>query len=108
MLRTLTLNGQQELEFLVDTGFEGELALPKSYATIFGTSHMFFDAEYADGVKAPAMAIACQIDWLHGSRDVTAMYIDGRSPLLGMELLDSCIVTIETEGGVGSITIESV
>lgn len=41
--------GTQEVKFLVDTGFDGELAIPRSLTSLFGTSSDFFKVDFADG-----------------------------------------------------------
>lgn len=98
----------QEMRFLVDTGFDGEIAIPRSYTAWFGTSEDFLEVDFADGDRESSMVVQCRVDWIDGYRDVTAIYIDGRHPLLGMELIEACdcLVTFQIEGGRGDITVE--
>ena len=98
--------GTQEIKFLVDTGFDGELVIPKSLTSFFGTSHDFFEVDFADGDREQTMIVQCRVEWLEGYREVTALYTDGSTPLLGMELLDDCTVTLENGGGQRGIIIE--
>jgi hypothetical protein len=53
------------------------------------------------------MIVQCRVKWTEGDREVTAMYIDGSNPLLGMELLEDCLVTLEIGSGQREITISS-
>lgn len=52
------------------------------------------------------MIVQCRVQWLKGYREVTALYTDGNNPLLGMELLDDCTVTLENGGDQRAIIIE--
>ena len=106
-LNVQTSHGAQEIKFLIDTGFDGELAIPRSYTSLFGTSNDFFEVDFADGQRKKSMIVQCSVQWLEGYREVTAMYIDGNNPLLGMELLKNCLVTLEIGSGQGEITIEA-
>lgn len=100
-------NGTQEIKFVVDTGFDGELAIPRSLTSLFGTSRNTREADYANGQRGTNMIVKCRVEWTKGYRDVTAMYVDGVNPLIGMELLEDCLVTLEIEGNGGRITIEA-
>ena len=101
-----TQAGRREIKFLVDTGFGGELAIPRSYTPWFGTSDYLTGAEFADGDIEQSMTVDCSIDWIGGWRDTEAMYVEGPYPLLGMELLDNCAVTFEAVNGRGEIVVE--
>lgn len=98
--------GIQEVKFLVDTGFDGELAIPRSMTSLFGVSRDFFEVDFADGDREQSMIVQCRVQWLEGYRQVTALYTDGSNPLLGMELLDDCTVTLENGGDQRAIIIE--
>ncbi len=106
---TLTVearSGTQEVKFLVDTGFDGELAVPRSLTSLFGTSSDYFEVDFADGDREQSMIVQCHVQWLEGYREVTALYTDGDNPLLGMELLEDCTVTLENGGDQKAIVIE--
>ena len=100
-------HGTQEIKFLVDTGFDGELAVPRSMTGLFGISNDFLELAFADGVHANSPLVQCRVEWLGGYREVTAIYIDGNNPLLGVELLEGCLVTLEIRSGQGEMTIEA-
>lgn len=99
--------GTQEIKFLIDTGFDGEFAIPRSMMPLFGTSSDFLQLDFADGARESSMIVQCRAQWTEGYRMVTAIYIDGGNPLLGMELLENCLVTLEVESGQGQIIVEA-
>lgn len=100
-------NGTQEIKVVVDTGFDGELAIPRSLTPLFGTSRNTREADYANGQRGSSMTVKCRVEWINGYQDVIAMYVDGVNALIGMELLEDCLVTLEIEGNGGQITIEA-
>lgn len=102
-----TQDGMRDIKFVVDTGFDGELAIPHSYMAWFGTSDDTLDVRFEDGDELKPMYVPCEVGWTDGLRPAIAMYIGGENPLLGMELLDDCIVTLEIENGQGEIVIEA-
>jgi len=108
---TLTVeaqDGKQNVNFLIDTGFDGELAIPRSLRPLFGTSNNTYNLRFADGDEEVSIVVQCQVNWIDGPREVTAVYIKGDNPLLGMELMDNCVVTLEIENGHGDIIIEPI
>ena len=94
------------INFLFDTGFEGELAIPKEFMSMFGTSEDYLSADFANGRREKAMLVTCRIKWGDEDRDVSAMYINGENPLIGMELFSDCVVTLEIQNGQGDITVD--
>ena len=108
---TLTVEaqgGKQDVRFLVDTGFDGEFAIPHSLRSLFGTSLNTYNLRFANGDEEDSMIVQCRIEWVDGPREVTAVYIKGENPLLGMELMASCLVTLEIENDQGQFTIEAI
>ena len=101
-----TQAGSQSVRFIVDTGFDGELAVPRSLSSMFGDSQDKRPTEYADGQQDLASIASCTLDWVDGEREATVLCIGGSNPLIGMELLSDCLVTLEIEGIGGTITIE--
>jgi predicted aspartyl protease len=99
--------GRRVIRFLLDTGFGGEIAIPRTYSSLFGSSDLFVTALFADGVEKKTMDVECQVDWVDGWRPAEANYIDGPNPLLGMGLMSDCTFTFETTGGKGEFVIES-
>ena len=70
-------HGTQEIKFVVDTGFDGELAIPRSLAPLFGSSSNFIEVDFANGQHERTELVDCRVQWTDGYRDVTAMYVDG-------------------------------
>lgn len=55
-------NGTQEIKFLVDTGFDGELAVPRSMTALFGTSSDFLELAFADGIRENSPIVQCRVE----------------------------------------------
>lgn len=92
--------------FKVDTGFEGDISLPAAYMGRFGSTGDTIPVEYANGEWEDVPLGMCMIRWLQRTRNATVTYLRGNEPLLGMELLNNTITTLEISNGVGEITIE--
>lgn len=78
-----------EADVWVDTGFTGELVLPKNLIdrlelVPFGV----VEARLADGSKVGLDSFACQIEWLGTTRNVEVIAGTGPCPLLGVGLLN--------------------
>ena len=84
-----------ELEFVVDTGFEGDLTLPLAVAEAL---NLEFDqpmvANLADNVNRSVDAFHAKSRWFGEERRVIVLGL-GRRPLLGTRLLDSNDLAIE-------------
>ena len=105
VLSLQTPYGSRTLEFLVDTGFDGELALPKSFAAWLGTPGEFRTVLFANGHEERAGVVECALTWGDGILTVDAMFIDSERPLLGIELLENHRLTIDVQEG-GEVSIE--
>jgi clan AA aspartic protease len=94
------------VEFILDTGFEGQLTLPMSainalQSTYVGNRRVLL----ADGSLRDRPSYTTTIDWDDQERMVEIMLLEG-SPLLGVELLAEMYVQIEMTDG-GEVSIES-
>ncbi len=86
---TLTLLGSREplsLEFVVDTGFNGEIALPEYLigrlgASPSGTRYL----ELAGGFRQPSLSYLLSLEWDGEERMVEVLALDG-NPLIGNDL----------------------
>jgi clan AA aspartic protease len=93
-------DGPIEVEFVVDTGFEGELAVPGSIANqleagTFGQRLMFM----ADRTIRECPACYIDLEWNEDLRSTEVLILDG-NPLLGMYLMNGFQLQIEArEGG---------
>ncbi|HEX5324673.1 MAG TPA: hypothetical protein VFW40_12870, partial [Capsulimonadaceae bacterium] len=89
-----------EIEFVLDTGFDGELSLPSHLAQLIdseiaGTQSV----QLADGRIASSPYYAIEIDWMDELRLTEVLLLEG-NPLLGIELLKGHLLQIEiSEGG---------
>lgn len=105
---SLTLPGQSgpiTVEFIVDTGFDGELAIPPSLLTridaIYVTDRV---VRLANGAKYAQGSYLVDLDWDDDARPTEILEIDG-VPLLGTELLAGFQIHIEMMDG-GEVVIE--
>jgi clan AA aspartic protease len=99
------LNGPVDVELIVDTGFEGDLALPPSL--IRRLDVVFIERRLAlmpDGREEEVSAYEAELEWDEESRPVEVLELDGR-PLLGMILLSTSHLHMEGSEG-GEIVIE--
>lgn len=94
-------NGSFVVEFIVDTGFDGELALPPSLVARLETEIAGCQTlSLADGTTlfSPYYRVVIE-DWEGEERLTEILLLDGQ-PLLGVNLLHGYLLQIEmTEGG---------
>lgn len=92
--------GPLEVEFIVDTGFEGDLALPHALAGRLGVERFGFRRRIIAGgavVNCPFYEILLEDD--ESARRVEVLVLEGR-PLLGTTFLQDCLLQVEiVEGG---------
>lgn len=89
------------VEFIVDTGFEGELALPASLVrqldAVFALEREII---LADGTRQRRPYFRIALNWHEESRVTEIAVLGGGNPLLGVELLAENLLQIEmTDGG---------
>ena len=102
----LDTDGQfQSFDFILDTGFDGGLSLPRQIlrgldAAAAGEHHF----ELADGSRTTAYVWAATVRWEGATRPVMITESAGE-PLLGMELLWQSRITLETRA-YGPVLIE--
>lgn len=99
-------SGPFSVEFCLDTGFEGELALPSAVAARLELE----DIEprtiaMADGTMRTAFVGYITLEWNEEPRPTEVLVLDG-NPLLGMLLLEGSQIQIEAADG-GEIVIEA-
>ena len=93
-------NLEVEVEFVVDTGFEGFLTLPPDMVVEFGLPYLAkIQANLADNSRVATNAYAMKIRWNGVERDVVVLAM-GRRPLIGTALLEDYHLSIDFfEGG---------
>ena len=92
------------IEFVIDTGFTGELCLPLEAVSLMGLTfrHDTF-ANLADNSEVSLPLHEATVLWDGMERDVLVI-ATGRQPLLGTALLDEQELVIQfTEGGLVTI-----
>ncbi len=100
MLTLLGPNGPVNVEFIVDTAFDGELSLPGNiliqlHATYF-TDRM---SRMADGSLSSCSVYTIELVWDGQPRLTEVVHLDN-APLLGVQLMDSKFLQAEmTDGG---------
>jgi clan AA aspartic protease len=106
-LRVSVTNGQeQEIEAVVDTGFNGFLTLPSALISSFGLpTRGSRQATLADGQTVRLDVYRATIIWDGQPRDVLVLAAEG-GPLVGMSLLQGFRLTVDVADG-GSVTIEA-
>jgi clan AA aspartic protease len=96
---TIRLPGQLDrvIEFVVDTGFEGQLALPPTSVASLGLPYSTrLWANLADNSDIPVDGFDAEIVWSDQERVVTVLAM-GRRPLLGTELLQGFNLSADFE-----------
>ena len=97
--------GLQAVEVVVDTGFNGELALPPDLVQSLGLEYIDdVPVVLADRQQRPVRAYEGVVSWHGRHREVVAIEM-GSEPLLGMSLLLDCRLTISCRPN-GPVVIE--
>jgi len=94
-----------DIEAWIDTGFNGELVLPREQIDEFALQHSgTVKAILADGSEVALKTYACLIDWFGEERSLEVVANDGEQPLLGVGLLVGHDLHISYRSG--DLTIE--
>jgi predicted aspartyl protease len=98
--------GPVGVEFVVDTGFDGELALPLSVLQQLDVSPAPVPQliRLADGSMGRSPGYEIELHWDDESRLATILVLEGL-PLIGVELLAEHLLQCELTDG-GEVTIE--
>jgi len=100
------LRGPLNVEFLVDTGFDGELTLPNAVLEQLEMSFITNRSVLlADGSQSRRPVYTVILTWDDEPRATEVMGLEG-SPLLGGELMAGCLLQIEMTDG-GEVLIEA-
>lgn len=99
----LLLPGRQEdysVEAIVDTGFEGDLALPQPVIFALDAALSGIDSfALADGSRLNCRVYEFLLDWNDEQRPVEVLMLDG-APLIGTHLMEGFSLQVEmSEGG---------
>ncbi len=98
-------NGDIMVEFVFDTGFNGELVLPRQIVRDLSAARATQrPVVLADGFERDAPQCFIELNWNEEPRKTEIFVMDGR-PLLGNGLLEGCSVNIDMVNG-GEVIIE--
>lgn len=87
-IRALELAPSQSIQVWIDTGFNGDLVLPRRQIDVLKLSPSgTLKALLADGSEVALRRYACLIDWFGETRELEVVANDGDFPLLGVGLL---------------------
>jgi clan AA aspartic protease len=106
ILITLRLVGQPDLwiEFVIDTGFTGALALPLAAVSRLGLPYIEdMTASLANDTSVTVPVHAATIVW-HGREQLVRVLAVGRRPLLGTGMLNGTHLGVDFVDG-GNLTI---
>ena len=94
------------IEFVLDTGFGGELTLPVAAVEALGLDFLHtIPANLADDSVVELPVYAATIVWQEVEREATILAM-GKRPLLGMALLDGQELVVQCTNG-GLVTVEA-
>jgi clan AA aspartic protease len=95
-----------EIDAVVDTGFNGTLAIPKKLAHQIGLKPVGSnEVTLADGQIATLQCCEVSIKWAGSRRDAAAWIVE-QGCLVGMELLLGCRLQIDVAPG-GDVSIDA-
>lgn len=96
-----------EIEFVIDTGFEGFLTLPPATIAELGLPYFAkINANLADNSTIATNVHAATIIWNGRERDIVILAM-GRRPLLGTALLEDSHLGIDFQDG-GTVLIDEI
>jgi len=99
------VSGPVAVEFIVDTGFEGDVTLPSSVLQRVHTEPLFLSLRsLADGTTRECRVHQMVLDWNGEARRVQVLEL-GHNPLLGALLLEGCHLDLDFVEG-GEVVIE--
>jgi clan AA aspartic protease len=79
---------EAELDAWVDTGFTGELVVPRAQITALGLPlGPAIKARLADGSEVELETYLCLLEWFGTWKAIETVAADGQNPLLGVGLL---------------------
>jgi clan AA aspartic protease len=97
----------QKVETVVATGFDGQLILPRALIAALALRYRgAHQAILADGKRVALDYYRATVMW-HGRPRTIDVLQSGPIPLLGMELLEGSMLTVDASPG-GAVTIEEI
>ncbi len=85
-----------KLQAIIDTGFDGEVCIPVSLAVTLGLELVGAEfVEYGDGSRKQELLFAGSAVLQGAKRDVEIFLTNGEDALIGTDLLEDCLLTID-------------
>lgn len=95
LITLATDQGQVELKALVDSGFDGQVALHYNAADLYGLEIVrLTDVTYANGQKLEEIVCRGKVLWHNEVRRVQIILSDDEEPAIGTRLLQGSIMTM--------------
>ncbi len=92
----IELSDGQSLDCILDTGFNGNLILPRSFVEKNSSSILFgVEVELAEGKIAEFGMTTIKIKWLDDEFPVTILVSESNERLIGTELLNNTVLEID-------------
>ena len=99
------LDGPASIEFILDTGFEGFLSLPRAVVDALDAVYLGDrPVAFADGLVRTRPFDQIMLEWQEDLRPIEIIVLDGK-PLLGVDLIEESFLQAETTDG-GEVSIE--
>ncbi|MCL1463899.1 clan AA aspartic protease [Argonema galeatum] len=96
-----------EIEFVVDTGFEGALTLPPTTIAALGLPYLTqLNANLANDMNVVADVYVATVVWNGVERDIAVLAM-GRRPLVGTALLEDYHLSVDFYEG-GSVLVDDI
>jgi predicted aspartyl protease len=87
---------QTDLKFLIDTGFDSEVALSYDGADRFELEILqYAKVTYANGKSEQEIIARGKIVWFGTEREVRVILSDDEEPAIGTRLLKGCVMTMD-------------
>jgi clan AA aspartic protease len=87
---------QTDLKFLVDTGFDSEVALSYDHADRFDLEILqYAKVTYANGKSEQEIMARGKIVWFENEREVRVILSDDEEPAIGTRLLKGCVMSMD-------------
>ena len=100
------VGAETDVEFIVDTGFAGDLALPAHLAGLLeGTFSGFGERRLANGQYLKCRTYEIMLDWNDEPRPTEVLVLEG-DPLAGTTLFREYLIQMEMTDG-GEVVIEA-
>ncbi len=105
-LNVVANGNQEELKFLVDTGFDGEIALSYEMADHFDLEPLqSLQITYASGESREELVAEGKIVWFGQERQVVVLLSNDEKPAIGTQLLRECLMIMDFP--MGLLTLEN-